>query len=265
MYESGERKWRPKEWWVMPDKAAGEGYDWLRKNASEAGALSAKIRAEFTMHNALSVAFLAITVMACFAEEYWWAVASGLATPLMAYRGATTEKTFQSTTRKLYKAAEKEKNDLSPAPRLIWLMPEDKGDGGYPLWEDGKGCVEFRNRTWMTPDNQDETLGFLTGHHLPYMCVDMLQGHRDSIPPVLAATSPGLAVVRMHGHSDKWDSKDIHERFGYRYTGKELDEWASNISNLAARAELTHVLFNNCYRDYAQVNAQQLTERLNES
>jgi len=25
------------------------------------------------------------------------------------------------------------------------------------------------------------------------------------------------------------------------------------------------VLFNNCYRDYAQVNAQQLTERLNES
>jgi hypothetical protein len=25
---------------------------------------------------------------------------------------------------------------------------------------------------------------------------------------------------------------------------------------------MTHVLFNNCYRDYAQVNAQQLTELL---
>src|SRR5215475_3547200 len=79
-------------------------------------------------------------------------------------------------------------------------------------------CVEFRNQTWMTPDNQDETLGFLTEHRLPYVCVDMPQGHRDSIPPVLAATSPDLAVVRMHGHSGKWNSKDIHERFGYRYT-----------------------------------------------
>ena len=85
----------------------------------------------------------------------------------------------------------------------------------------------------------------------------MPQGYSSSIPPVLAATSD-LALVRMHGHSDKWDSKDIHERFGYRYTGEELDEWAANIRGLASGAELTHVLFNNCYRDYAQVNARQL-------
>ena len=125
-------------------------------------------------------------------------------------------------------------------------------------------CVEFRNRTWMTPGNQKETLDFLAGRQLPYVCVDMPQGYSSSIPPVLAATSD-LALVRLHGHSDKWDSKDIHERFGYRYSGEELDEWAANIRGLASSAELTHVLFNNCYRDYAQVNAQQLTERLNES
>ncbi len=122
-------------------------------------------------------------------------------------------------------------------------------------------CVEFRNRTWMTPDNQQETLDFLSARGLPYVCVDMPQGYPSSIPPVLAATAD-LAVVRLHGHSDKWDSKDIHERFGYRYTDRELDEWAANISGLAGEAELTHVLFNNCYRDYAQVNAQQLIERL---
>jgi uncharacterized protein YecE (DUF72 family) len=123
-------------------------------------------------------------------------------------------------------------------------------------------CVEFRNRTWMTPGNQDETLGFLTGHQLPYVCVDMPQGHRDSIPPVLAATSPGLAVVRMHGHSAKWDSKDIHERFGYRYTEDELTEWAPKVAALGRDATGTHVLFNNCYRNYAQVNAQQLAALL---
>ena len=121
-------------------------------------------------------------------------------------------------------------------------------------------CVEFRNHTWMTPDNQEETLGFLSANGLPYVCVDMPQGHRDSIPPVLAATAD-LAVVRLHGHSDKWDSKNIHERFGYRYTDDELQEWASKVTALAGDADDTHVLFNNCYRDYAQVNAQ-LLQRL---
>jgi uncharacterized protein YecE (DUF72 family) len=118
-------------------------------------------------------------------------------------------------------------------------------------------CVEFRNHTWMTPDNQRETLDFLAEHGLPYVCVDMPQGYRDSIPPVLAATSE-LAVVRLHGHSEKWESKDIHERFGYRYTDGELSGWAPRIAALARDAQDTHVLFNNCYRDYAQANARQL-------
>ena len=123
-------------------------------------------------------------------------------------------------------------------------------------------CVEFRNRTWKTEDNQRETLDFLSAHRLPYVCVDMPQGHRDSIPPVLAVTDPGLAVVRLHGHSDKWDSKDIHERFGYRYSTGELTDWAAKVAALARDADGTHVLFNNCYRDYAQVNAQQLAALL---
>jgi uncharacterized protein YecE (DUF72 family) len=122
-------------------------------------------------------------------------------------------------------------------------------------------CVEFRNHTWMTPDNQRETLDFLAEHQLPYVCVDMPQGHRDSIPPVLAATAD-LAVVRFHGHSRKWDSKDIHERFGYRYTDGELSEWAPRIAGLARDARDTQVLFNNCYRDYAQANARQLADLL---
>ena len=122
-------------------------------------------------------------------------------------------------------------------------------------------CIEFRNYTWMTKDNQKETLEFLSRHDLPYVCVDMPQGYPSSIPPVLAATAD-LAVVRLHGHSDKWESRDIHERFGYRYTDKELADWAPKIRDLAENATTTHVLFNNCYRDYAQVNAGQLADLL---
>jgi uncharacterized protein YecE (DUF72 family) len=122
-------------------------------------------------------------------------------------------------------------------------------------------CVEFRNRTWMTEDNQKETLGFLSAHQLPYVCVDEPQGYPNSIPPVVAATSD-LAVVRLHGHSDHWEAKTVQERFNYRYSDRELKEWAGHVKQLAGNADETHVIFNNCYRDYAHVNAQQLESLL---
>jgi uncharacterized protein YecE (DUF72 family) len=118
-------------------------------------------------------------------------------------------------------------------------------------------CIEFRNKTWMSEDNRDETLKFLSDHQLPYVCVDEPQGYPSSVPPVLAATAP-LAVVRMHGHSDRWDSNNIQEKFRYRYPEKELREWAPRVRQLAEDADTTHVLFNNCYADDAQVNARQL-------
>ncbi|MBP2703587.1 DUF72 domain-containing protein [Microbispora sp. RL4-1S] len=117
--------------------------------------------------------------------------------------------------------------------------------------------VEFRNRTWMTEDNRAETLDFLRSYAIPYVCVDMPQGYPDSVPPVLAATAD-LEVVRFHGHSDRWTSHDIHERFGYRYSEEELRDWAPRLAELAELASRTHVLMNNCYRDYAQTNARQL-------
>lgn len=125
-------------------------------------------------------------------------------------------------------------------------------------------CVEFRNHTWMTDGNQEETLTFLSDHQLPYVCVDEPQGYSNSVPPVLAATSD-LAVVRLHGHSGHWNAKTVAERFNYRYSDKELQEWAGNVQKLARDADQTHVVFNNCYRDYAHVNAQQLEAALGRS
>lgn len=92
-------------------------------------------------------------------------------------------------------------------------------------------CVEFRNHTWMSDDNRAETLDFLTSYGVPYVSVDMPQGHPSSTPPVLAATSD-LAVVRFHGHSDKWTSRDIYERFGYKYSQRELEEWAPRLREI---------------------------------
>ena len=118
--------------------------------------------------------------------------------------------------------------------------------------------VEFRNKSWMTPEHQDETLDFLRGYGLSYVCVDMPQGFASSIPPVVVATAD-LAVMRFHGHNDAgWNSSDIYQRFGYRYGTQELKEWAPKVKQLAGHASETHVLMNNCYSNYAQVNGAQL-------
>ncbi|GAA3037277.1 DUF72 domain-containing protein [Streptosporangium longisporum] len=119
--------------------------------------------------------------------------------------------------------------------------------------------VEFRNHTWMDEDNREETLAFLAEHDLPYVGVDMPQGHPSSIPPILAATSD-LAVVRLHGHSDKWTSKNIDERFAYLYSEAELEGWAARIGEFSEKAEVTHVLFNNCCEDNSQRNASRFRE-----
>src|SRR5689334_13538774 len=56
-------------------------------------------------------------------------------------------------------------------------------------------AIELRHKSWFEGDNRDETLQFLREHHLPFVCVDMPQGHTSSIPPVITATSDDLAVV----------------------------------------------------------------------
>jgi uncharacterized protein YecE (DUF72 family) len=125
-----------------------------------------------------------------------------------------------------------------------------------------KICVEFRNKTWMEERNVTETLDFLEGHGLPYVCVDMPQGFKSSIPPVVAATSD-LALVRFHGHNaEEWESGSVQRRFAYLYSEKELEVWAPKIEKLASEAKETHVLMNNCHQDYAQKNATELATLL---
>ena len=127
-------------------------------------------------------------------------------------------------------------------------------------------CVEFRHKSWLSDENRDETLELLESHQLPYVCVDMPQAFNSSVPPVVAATSPELAVVRFHGHNDaEWESGSVQKRFRYLYSERELEEWVPRVNELAARTETTHVLFNNCYEDYAQRNGAELARLLQDT
>ena len=130
---------------------------------------------------------------------------------------------------------------------------------------DYRVAVEFRHRSWMSAENREETLAFLVDHDLPYVCVDMPQGFESSVPPIAIATAEDLSLVRFHGRtSSVWDAKNItaSERFRYRYSEEELREWVPRVEALTAQTRETHLLMNNCYRDYAVDNARELRQLL---
>ena len=127
-------------------------------------------------------------------------------------------------------------------------------------------AVEFRHASWLDGDSAAKTLGQLERLGLAYTCVDEPQGFKSSVPPVVAATAD-LAVLRMHGHNaENWERKGITaaERFRYLYSDSELQEWAPKVKQLSEGTRETHVLFNNCYRDYGVRNAKDLADLLDE-
>jgi uncharacterized protein YecE (DUF72 family) len=133
------------------------------------------------------------------------------------------------------------------------------------LLPDDRLAVEFRNATWMSERNREETLELLRKNGLTYVSVDEPQGFPSSIPPVAAATSADLAIVRFHGrNAENWKKPGLTaaERFDYSYSRKELEEWLPRINELAEQAKEVHLLMNNCYGDKAVNNAAELAELL---
>jgi uncharacterized protein YecE (DUF72 family) len=133
--------------------------------------------------------------------------------------------------------------------------------------KDFRIAVEFRHKSWLEERNREETIGFLEENGLPFVCVDMPQGFDSSLPPIAVATSRDLAMVRFHGRDPKaWTTKSetAAERFRYEYKERELREWVPKIKDLSEQARETHVLMNNCYRDYAVNNARELRSLLDE-
>jgi uncharacterized protein YecE (DUF72 family) len=122
-------------------------------------------------------------------------------------------------------------------------------------------AIEFRHESWMNERNREETLAFLEERRLPFVCVDMPQGFASSVPPIVAATADDLSMVRFHGrNAEAWAAKSetASERFRYDYPQPELAEWVPRIEQLSAETRETHVLMNNCYRDFAVRNAREL-------
>jgi len=126
-------------------------------------------------------------------------------------------------------------------------------------------AIEFRGAGWMKEDKRERTLELLREIGAAYVVVDEPQGFTTSVPPVVACTSPELAMIRFHGHNAKtWEKRGISaaERFRYLYSEEELRKWVTPARELAAEAKQLHVLMNNCYADYGVRNAAQFADLL---
>ena len=128
-------------------------------------------------------------------------------------------------------------------------------------------AVEFRHGSWFNEKNAERTIKFLEDNKIPYVAVDEPQGFKSSVPPVVVPTSPDLAVFRFHGRNkENWEKKGITpaERFRYLYDEDELADWTPKIAAVAKKTKETHVVFNNCYSNYATTNAREAARLLEE-
>jgi uncharacterized protein YecE (DUF72 family) len=125
--------------------------------------------------------------------------------------------------------------------------------------------VEFRNVSWLEPDEQQRTFDLLTRLGLSYVTVDAPQIGRGTAPLVPAVTNPRLAYLRLHGrNTDTWYKRvqSTGERFNYLYDEQELTDLAEVARRLAEQACEVHVIFNNNMQNYAVTNARTLMRLL---
>jgi uncharacterized protein YecE (DUF72 family) len=125
-------------------------------------------------------------------------------------------------------------------------------------------AVEFRSPMWLAEDrDRERTLAML--EELGMILVGLDAPEASGLPRVFAVTNPELLVIRFHGRNDatwKGNAPSAAERFRYRYSSAELEEFVPRIAELAGQAEETHLLMNNCYRDYSVQNAAELRDLL---
>ena len=151
-----------------------------------------------------------------------------------------------------------------------WVFPSSAAreaivEASQRIGPDFPLAVEFRNASWLNERNLERTLAFLEERGLSFVMVDAPPGTKSSLPPLLAVTSPRLAVVRFHGRrTETWEAKGIPvvERFRYLYAPQELEEWVPRIREAASRAKDVHVLMNNCYANYGTTNAAEIAALL---
>ena len=118
--------------------------------------------------------------------------------------------------------------------------------------------VEFRNHGWIV----DRLFPFLRNRDIGFCNVDEPQ-LPGLIPPTEHVTS-NLGYVRFHGRNiAKWWNHDRpEERYDYRYSTAELQEWIPRLRHMQESCQDLFVFFNNHFTGKAVDNASEMIDLL---
>lgn len=129
---------------------------------------------------------------------------------------------------------------------------------------DYRVCVELRSPRWFAETRDlERTIELMRGSGLGLVCVDAPPA--SELPRILEVTDPELFVMRFHGRADdtwKGGARTAAERFRYLYAEREIADLAAPIADTVEEARESHLLMNNCYRDYGVRNAAELREAI---
>lgn len=127
-------------------------------------------------------------------------------------------------------------------------------------------AIEFRHRSWYSPDVWAEVQELFRELEYSYVIVDEPQVGDACAPAVVSVTARNLAVFRFHGRNRAtWYMKEgasSGDRFNYLYSLDELRGWMPAIDHVARGVREVHALFNNNHANYAIVNAFNLAHLL---
>lgn len=137
--------------------------------------------------------------------------------------------------------------------RYLWELSQD--------FREVPGVVEFRHDSWI----KAAAFEFISQLGLGFCCVDepRLPG---LVPPVARVTSP-IGYIRFHSRDrSKWFGGDSQQRYNYRYSKEELQEWLPKLAQFkeSPGVESIFVFFNNCHAGHAAVNALEFEKMLKE-
>jgi len=130
---------------------------------------------------------------------------------------------------------------------------------------DDQVAIEFRHRGWGEGETRDRVVDLVSEAKLTYCCVDEPQRGTGTMSRVVAATTPHLAMLRLHGrNAGSWYERveKTGHRFDYVYPAAEIDEIAANVRLLAELADSVHIAINTNNNAQGPINALALAEAL---
>jgi len=128
--------------------------------------------------------------------------------------------------------------------------------------QDHPVAVEWRHRSWVEGAVRWEMARAL--RELGMACVVADCPPLDWAPPLTVEITAPWSVARLHGRNAAgWQpGAGVEAAYDYLYSEEELHEWAGRARGIAARVDRLFVMFNNCTRGQAAVNAARMVDLL---